>query len=58
MIDGHGFDADGVTGAFIADAVVSGGICVLLWVVLFHVLRVRGTPTAVVPAAGAGSAQA
>lgn len=41
IVDGHGFDWHGVTGAFLLDAVVSGGICVLLWIVLFHALRVQ-----------------
>ena len=41
VIDGHGFDRHGVTGAFLADALVSGAVCVLLWFVLFRVLRVQ-----------------
>ena len=41
IVDGHGFDWHGVTGAFLVDAVVSGGVCILLWVVLFKVLRVH-----------------
>jgi PAT family beta-lactamase induction signal transducer AmpG len=41
FVDGHGFDWHGVAGAFAADALVSGGICVLLWIVLFHILRVQ-----------------
>jgi PAT family beta-lactamase induction signal transducer AmpG len=47
FIDGHGFDWHGVAGAFAADALVSGGICVLLWIVLFRILRVQSMhPTA------------
>lgn len=46
FIDGHGFDWHGVAGAFAADALVSGGICILLWIVLFHVLRVQKMPPA------------
>lgn len=47
VADGHGFDWHGVAGAFTVDALVSGGMCVLLWVVLFHVLRVQDrAPTA------------
>jgi len=42
IVDGHGFDWGGIRGAFLFDALISGGVCVLLWVVLFHVLRVRG----------------
>ena len=41
VVDGRGFDWHGVTGAFLADAIVSGGICILLWIVLFHILRVQ-----------------
>jgi PAT family beta-lactamase induction signal transducer AmpG len=41
VIDGHGYDWHGVAGAFLADALVSGGVCVLLWFVLFRVLRVQ-----------------
>ncbi len=41
VVDGHGYDWHGVAGAFAADALVSGGICVLLWIVLFHILRVQ-----------------
>jgi PAT family beta-lactamase induction signal transducer AmpG len=41
VIDGRGFDWHGVAGAFAADAIVSGSICVLLWIVLFHILRVQ-----------------
>ena len=41
IVDGHGFDWNGITGAFLFDAVVSGGVCILLWIVLFKVLRVR-----------------
>lgn len=41
VVDGHGFDWHGVSGAFAADALVSGGVCVLLWIVLFHILRVQ-----------------
>ncbi len=41
VIDGHGFDWNGVTGAFIVDAMVSGCICILLWIVLFKVLHVQ-----------------
>ena len=41
IIDGHGFDWNGITGAFIVDAIVSGGICILLWIVLFKILRVQ-----------------
>jgi PAT family beta-lactamase induction signal transducer AmpG len=41
VIDGHGYDWHGVTGAFLADALVSGAICVLLWFVLFRVLHVQ-----------------
>ena len=41
VVDGKGFDWHGVTGAFAADAIVSGGICILLWIVLFHILRVQ-----------------
>jgi PAT family beta-lactamase induction signal transducer AmpG len=41
IVDGRGFDWRGVTGAFAADAIVSGGICILLWIVLFHILRVQ-----------------
>lgn len=41
IVDGHGFDWHGVTGAFLVDAVISGGICMLLWIVLFRVLRVQ-----------------
>ena len=31
----------GVTGAFIVDALVSGSVCILLWIVLFKILRVQ-----------------
>ncbi|HYW35880.1 MAG TPA: MFS transporter [Balneolaceae bacterium] len=41
IVDGHGFDWNGITGAFLVDAIVSGGICILLWIVLFKVLRVQ-----------------
>lgn len=41
VIDGKGFDWHGVSGAFAADALVSGGVCILLWIILFHVLRVQ-----------------
>lgn len=41
VIDGHGYDGRGVTGAFLADALVSGAACVLLWFVLFRVLQVQ-----------------
>ena len=41
VIDGHGYDWRGVTGAFLADALLSGAICVLLWFLLFRVLRVQ-----------------
>jgi hypothetical protein len=41
IVDGHGFDWNGVTGAFIVDAIVSGGVCILLWIVLFKILRVQ-----------------
>ncbi|MGC8548333.1 MAG: MFS transporter [Acidobacteriaceae bacterium] len=41
VIDGKGFDWHGVAGAFAADALVSGSICILLWIVLFHILRVQ-----------------
>ena len=41
VIDGHGYDWHGVAGAFLADALVSGGVCVLLWFVLFRVLHVQ-----------------
>ncbi len=41
VIDGRGYDWRGVTGAFLADALISGAVCVLLWFVLFRVLRVR-----------------
>ncbi len=41
VVDGHGFDWGGVTGAFLTDALVTGILCILLWVVLFHVLRVQ-----------------
>ena len=43
VIDGHGFDWRGIPGAFLADAVISGGVCILLWIVLFHVLRAHKT---------------
>ncbi len=39
IIDGHGYNWHGVTGAFLADALLSGGVCVLLWLVLFRWLR-------------------
>ncbi len=42
IVDGHGFDWNGITGAFLVDAVISGGVCILLWVMLFHVVRVQG----------------
>jgi len=41
VVDGHGFDWNGVTGGFLVDALVSGSVCILLWVVLFKVLRVQ-----------------
>ncbi len=41
VIDGHGYDWRGVTGAFLTDALVSGAVCVLLWFVLFRLLRVQ-----------------
>ncbi len=41
VIDGHGYDWRGVTGAFLADAVLSGAVCVLLWFVLFRALQVQ-----------------
>jgi PAT family beta-lactamase induction signal transducer AmpG len=41
VLDGQGYDWHGVAGAFTADALVSGSICILLWIVLFHVLRVQ-----------------
>ena len=41
VIDGHGYDWRGVTGAFLSDALVSGVVCVLLWLVLFRLLRVQ-----------------
>lgn len=41
VVDGRGFDWNGVSGAFMADAIVSGGICILLWIILFHILRVQ-----------------
>ena len=41
VIDGRGYDLHGVAGALAADALVSGSICILLWVVLFHILRVQ-----------------
>ncbi len=41
VIDGRGYDWRGVTGAFLADALLSGVACVLLWFVLFRVLRVE-----------------
>jgi MFS transporter, PAT family, beta-lactamase induction signal transducer AmpG len=41
IVDGHGFDWNGVAGAFIVDAIVSGGVCILLWIVLFKILRVQ-----------------
>lgn len=47
VVDGHGFDWHGVTGAFMADAVFSGGICIILWIVLFHILRVQKREPAV-----------
>ena len=34
IIDGHGFDWHGVTGAFLSDAIVSGSACLLLALVL------------------------
>jgi PAT family beta-lactamase induction signal transducer AmpG len=40
VIDGRGFDWRGVTGAFLADALVSGAVCVSLWIVFFRLLRV------------------
>ena len=41
VVDGHGFDRGGVAGAFLTDALVTGVLCILLWIVLFHVLRVH-----------------
>ncbi len=41
IVDGHGFDWRGVSGAFLADALVSGTVCVVLWIVLFHLLRMQ-----------------
>jgi hypothetical protein len=41
IVDGHGYDWHGVPGAFLVDAVISGGICVALWIVLFRVIRVQ-----------------
>lgn len=41
VVDGRGYDWHGVAGAFTADALVSGGICILLWIILFQVLRVQ-----------------
>lgn len=41
IVDGHGFDWNGITGAFIVDALVSGSVCILLWIVLFKILRVQ-----------------
>ena len=56
VVDGRGFDWRGVTGAFLADALISGGVCVLLWIALFHILRVQDARAAAVaeraPAAG------
>lgn len=46
IVDGHGFDWHGVTGAFMADALVSGSVCIILWIVLFRVLRVQDMPPA------------
>lgn len=41
IIDGKGYDWHGVAGAFTADALVSGVVCVILWIVLFRILRVQ-----------------
>ena len=41
VIDGHGYDWHGATGAFLTDALISGTVCVLLWFVLFRVLHVQ-----------------
>jgi MFS transporter, PAT family, beta-lactamase induction signal transducer AmpG len=41
IVDGHGFDWNGVAGAFIVDSMISGGICILLGIVLFKVLRAQ-----------------
>lgn len=49
IADGHGFDWHGVTGAFIVDAVVSGGVCIILWIVLFRFLHVQKLRPAVEP---------
>lgn len=49
IVDGHGFDWNGITGAFLIDALVSGGICILLWIVLFYVLRIQRMRSLVQP---------
>ena len=41
MLDGHGYDLGGVAGAFLTDALISASICILLWVVLFKILRLN-----------------
>lgn len=41
IVDGHGYNWHGVTGAFLADAGLSGAICIVLWFVLFRLLRVN-----------------
>ncbi len=51
VVDGRGFDWNGVTGAFMADAIVSGGICIVLWIVLFRILRVQNMRPAAEPQA-------
>ncbi len=45
IVDGHGFDWNGITGAFLVDAIVSGGVCIVLYIVLFKVLRVQNMRT-------------
>ena len=55
IVDGHGFDWNGVTGAFLFDAVVSGGVCILLWIVLFKVLRVQDRRSSAQPEPVAGT---
>lgn len=57
VVDGHGFDWRGIPGAFLADAAVSGGICVLLWIVLFHVLKVQNMRPSAKPEVAAEAGQ-
>lgn len=41
MVDGHGYDLAGIPGAFLTDAGLSAAVCILLWIVLFKILRLN-----------------